>query len=116
LGCGDYRQQAEENPDGPARTDLQDCPRPAPVPFREPAMNTADNLVLEHLRAVRADVSATRQDVKDLNVRMSNVEQGITLLHRDVSNLRSVVAEQGARLDRLTDRVERIEHHLELSG
>ena len=73
-------------------------------------------LVLEHLRGIRAAVDAVRNDVAEIKIRIGSVEQGIAVLHQDVSNLRSIVAEQGTRLERLTDRVGRIEQRLELVG
>ncbi len=33
-----------------------------------------ENLVLEHLRALRADVSSIKADVRDLKLRMSSME------------------------------------------
>ena len=74
------------------------------------------DLVLEHLRGIRGVVDALRTDMIEIKTRISGVEQGIAVLHQDVSNLRSIVAEQGVRLDRLTSRVERIEQRLELAG
>ena len=73
-------------------------------------------LVLEHLRALRAVIDSINGKVDQLTVRVGSIEQGIAVLHQDVSNLRSIVAEQGTRLDRLTDRVGRIEQRLELAG
>jgi len=52
-------------------------------------------LVLEHLRGIRAAVDAVRNDVAEIKIRIGSVEQGIAVLHQDVSNLRSIVAEQG---------------------
>ena len=74
------------------------------------------DLVLEHLRGIRAVIDTVNTKVDQLTQRVSAVEQGIAILHQDVSNLRSIVAEQGVRLDRLTNRVERIEQPLELAG
>ena len=65
-------------------------------------------LVLEHLRGIRASVDAVRNDVSEIKIRIGAVEQGIAVLHQDVSSLRSIVAEQGTRLDRLGDRIGRI--------
>jgi uncharacterized coiled-coil protein SlyX len=73
-------------------------------------------LVLENLRALRAVIDSINGKVDQLTVRVGGIEQGIAVLHQDVSNLRSIVAEQGTRLDRLTDRVGRIEQRLELAG
>ncbi|QNN48042.1 hypothetical protein H9L17_07960 [Thermomonas brevis] len=74
------------------------------------------DLVLEHLRGIRSSVDALRTDVGEIKNRLLGVEQGIAVLHQDASNLRSIVAEQGVRLDRLNTRVERIEQRLELAG
>jgi hypothetical protein len=73
-------------------------------------------LVLEHLRALRAVIDSINGKVDQLTVRVGGIEQGIVVLHQDVSNLGSIVAEQGTRLDRLTDCVGRIEQRLELTG
>ncbi|HEX7324494.1 MAG TPA: hypothetical protein VF292_03955 [Rhodanobacteraceae bacterium] len=47
------------------------------------------------------------QDIRDLVARVGNVETGLAQVHH-------VVAEQSIRIDRLTDRVERIERRLDL--
>lgn len=73
-------------------------------------------LVLEHLRGLRAVIDGINVKVDQLTLRVGGIEQGIAVLHQNVSNLRSIVAEQGLRLDRLTDRVGRIEQRLELAG
>lgn len=74
------------------------------------------DLVLEHLRGIRTVVDSVNTKVDQLTLRVGAVEQGIAVLHQDVFNLRSIVAEQGVRLDRMTSRVERIEQRLELVG
>lgn len=75
-----------------------------------------ENLILEHLRNLRGELAATREDVRNITVRLGNVERGIALLHQDNANIRNIVAEQGVRLDRLDGRVERIEHRLNLAN
>jgi predicted nuclease with TOPRIM domain len=59
-----------------------------------------DNLVLTMLRRIDAKVDRLVEDVKDLKVRMTHVEEGLAGVNR--------------RLDRLDDRVERIEKRLDL--
>ena len=49
-------------------------------------------LVLEHLRALRAVIDSINGKVDQLTVRVGSIEQGIAVLHQDVSNLRSIVA------------------------
>jgi hypothetical protein len=67
-----------------------------------------DNLILEHLRAIRSDLSGLRDDVRSLTVRTGNVETELGHLH-------GVVAEQSVRIDKLAGRIERLERRLELS-
>ena len=59
-----------------------------------------DNLVLQMLRRIDAKLDRIIDDVHDLKVRMSAVEEGLAGVHR--------------RLDRLEARVERIERRLDL--
>jgi hypothetical protein len=42
-----------------------------------------DNLILEHLRAVRADISALRDDNKEIKSRLISLEAAIAGLKRD---------------------------------
>ena len=70
-----------------------------------------DNLILEMLRAIRRDMADMREDVRELKHRMSTVEQQITLM---IASEMSHYASVSLRLDRLTDRVERIERRLEI--
>jgi predicted nuclease with TOPRIM domain len=59
-----------------------------------------DNLVLQMLRRMDAKLDRVIDDVHDLKVRMSAVEEGLVGVHR--------------RMDRLEVRVERIERRLDL--
>lgn len=66
-----------------------------------------DNLILEHLRAFRAQLGSmdakldlVRADVHDLKVRMSHVEEGIGGINR--------------RIDRVEERLDRIEKRIGL--
>ena len=59
-----------------------------------------DNLVLQLLHRMDAKLDRVIDDVHDLKVRMSSVEEGLAGIHR--------------RLDRLDVRVDRIERRLDL--
>jgi archaellum component FlaC len=59
-----------------------------------------DNIVLTYLRRIDAKLDRVIDDVQDLKVRMTNVEEGLAGVNR--------------RLDRLEVRVERIERRLDL--
>jgi hypothetical protein len=70
---------------------------------------TADieNLVLEHLRAIRADIG----DLKD---RMTGVEVQLSALGQQVAGLTTAVYSGKSDIDNLRRRIERIERRLEL--
>jgi hypothetical protein len=71
-------------------------------------------LILEHLRAIRADVVAVKEDAREIKQRLTSLETGVAGLRRDHSNLYGDIADQYARYDRLAEPVERIERRLEL--
>lgn len=68
-----------------------------------------DNLVLEHLRHIRGRVDDTAEDMREVKLRLGNLEAQIAGLTNGYASLSS-------RLDRLDARVERIERRLDLEG
>lgn len=68
---------------------------------------TSDNLILEHLRFIRGELSSVKDDTREIRIRLSNVESS-------VAGLASTMAAQQARFDRLHDRMGRIETRQEL--
>jgi len=70
-----------------------------------------DNLVLEMLRAIRASQARTEEDMRELKHRMSTVEQQIAqILASEMSHYAGV----SSRLDRITDRLERLERRMDI--
>lgn len=67
-----------------------------------------ENLVLEHLRAIRADVA----DIKD---RLARVEVNLSTLGQQVGALTTAVYSGKSELDGFRRRIERIERRLELT-
>lgn len=67
-----------------------------------------NNIVLEHLRHIRRMADETREDVREIKVRVGSLE-------REVAQIHVKIAEQSERIDRLTDRAERIERRLDLA-
>ena len=65
------------------------------------------DLVLEHLRFIRADVVTLRDDMREMRTRQAAVEDMFSFLVSAVTRMQH-------SLDRLTDRVERIEKRLGL--
>jgi outer membrane murein-binding lipoprotein Lpp len=74
-----------------------------------------DNLVLEHLRHIRGRVDQIAEDMSDLKSRMSSLESGMVLVKREVSMGDETDARQQVSLDKILERIQRIERRLELS-
>ncbi len=70
----------------------------------EPVSN---ELIYSVLQKMQADISELKFDVRDLKIRM-------TLVEEHLGNSILAISGVNSRLDRLTDRVERIEHRLDL--
>jgi hypothetical protein len=67
-----------------------------------------ENLVLEHLRAMRADIA----EIKD---RLSHVDLNLATLGQQVGALTTAVYSGKSELDGFRRRIERIEKRLELT-
>jgi archaellum component FlaC len=66
-----------------------------------------ENMVLEMLRRIRASQERMELDIQDIKSRMTNIEIS-------VGQLTSQFASQSLRLDRIEERVGRIERRLDL--
>jgi predicted nuclease with TOPRIM domain len=65
------------------------------------------DLVLEHLRVIRAEITAVREDGRETKARQASVEDMFSFLVSAITRMQH-------SLDRLADRVERIEKRLGL--
>jgi predicted nuclease with TOPRIM domain len=65
-------------------------------------MSETDNIILEHLRALRSDLAELKNDMRDVKARLGSIENYIAILHGDQ-------ARTGGRIDDLVQRVERLE-------
>jgi septal ring factor EnvC (AmiA/AmiB activator) len=74
-----------------------------------------ENLILEHLRAIRTDIGGIKEDMREIKQRLTSLEAAVVGLRRDNANLYGDVIDQQARYDRLVERVERIERRLDLA-
>ncbi|MFT4243632.1 MAG: hypothetical protein QM569_15275 [Acidovorax sp.] len=79
-------------------------------------MENVENLIIEHLRAIRADVSSIKDDMRDVKNRMAVLEAAIGGIKRDQGDIYTENAGHHVRYDRVIDRIERIERRLELQG
>lgn len=73
-----------------------------------------ENLILEHLRVIRSEVTAMRESIDELKARMSSLEAAMIAVKREVSIGDEVDGRQQVSLDRIVKRIERIERRLEL--
>jgi archaellum component FlaC len=78
--------------------------------------DNVENLIVEHLRALRAGQERIEQELREMKSRMTSVESGIASLRRDSADFATTAADQHARYDRLADRIDRIEKRLELQS
>ena len=78
-------------------------------------MENVDNIILEHLRAMRADISCIRGDISEVRQRLTGLEFASGDIKRHTGNLYSEHASQNICHDRLTARMEKIERRIELS-
>jgi len=76
---------------------------------------STDNLVIEHLRAIRTEIASVKADTSDTRQRIGGVETSILDMRRNVVHLFEDMAHQQLTMDKLLDRVQRIEKRLDLS-
>ncbi len=76
--------------------------------------DTPDNLVLEILRAMRADMARTNEILTEYGHRLARIELSLAGVSRDQANDAESIAHLGLRFDRVDDRLDRIERRLGL--
>lgn len=82
----------------------------------EPHMTeSVENLIVEHLRHIRGRVDQIAEDMVDVKHRMTSPESGMALVKREVATGDDTDARQQVSLDRLLQRIERIEKRLDLA-
>jgi soluble cytochrome b562 len=75
-----------------------------------------DNLTLEHLKKIQAEQTAARERDQEILTRLSHIESGIARITRDESaNYAEIVGDRHS-MDKLKERIERIERRLEING
>ncbi len=76
--------------------------------------DNVENLVLEHLRALRAGQDRIEHKLAEMSNRLTSLETGmIRSRSENLSTLEDVYRQQGV-IDRINDRLERVERRLEL--
>lgn len=73
-----------------------------------------ENLMLEHLKRFQAGQERIERKLEEVIVRIGNLEVGVAGLRRDFAHADENAAAMSVRMDRMNDRIERIEKRLEL--
>ena len=79
-------------------------------------MENVEHIIIEHLRAIRADIGTVKEDMREVKTRLTHVEAGIASLKRDSAHQYDETASSNARYDRLAERLEKLEKRLDLAN
>lgn len=63
-----------------------------------------DNLVLEHLRAIRLDMSDLKASNRDIRARLVTIENYMAAMHGDTARASTIIHELQQRIERLETR------------
>ncbi len=74
-----------------------------------------ENLVLEHLRHMRAAVDRVEQRLDDFTIRIGHLETSFAPMQNSLAHVQVQLAEQSVRFDRVEARLARIEKRLDLT-
>jgi hypothetical protein len=73
------------------------------------------DIVLEHLPHIRGSVDGLREDMREIKGRLTALELGLAAVRREIAGLAEADAHLGAKTDRLSERIERIERRFDLA-
>ena len=83
-------------------------------------MENLDNIVIEHLKALRSEVAAMRTEMQtgfqDVKARLNHLESSNAGVRRDQALGEDEAARQQLSIDRLLQRIQRIEKRLEITS
>lgn len=77
--------------------------------------DNVENLILEHLKKIQAEQSAARERDTEIMSRLAHIETGIARIARDEATNYGEIVQDRHAIDRLKERLERIERRLELA-
>ena len=78
--------------------------------------NHVENLLLEHLCALRDGQVRVEGKLTEMVVRVASLENQVVQLHKNVAFVHEDIAGINLRLDRINEHVERIELRLDLAA
>lgn len=73
-----------------------------------------ENLLLEHLKRMQAELAAARERDAEILARLGRIEMAVARVARDEGQNYSELVQDRLEVDKLKGRVERIERRLEL--
>ncbi len=73
-----------------------------------------DNIIIEHLKAIRAELAEIKSDTADIKLRLHSTDTSVIELRRNDVHLFEDGARQQVSLDKLLERILRIEKRLDL--
>jgi len=76
--------------------------------------DNVESLILEHLRSIRSVLARQDEKFDEVLSRINLLERSISRLHGDYADTQEFGYRQQAAIDRLSERVDRIERRLEL--
>lgn len=79
-------------------------------------MSNIENLLHELMKRIQAEQSAARERDQEILTRLSHIESGLARITRDESANYAEMVEDRHAVDKLRDRIERIERRLEING
>lgn len=79
-------------------------------------MSNIENIVLEHLKKMQAEMTGIRQDTTEIKSRLGSIESGIGRIAQGEASNYAEIIENRHMFDRLAERVERLEKRLELAS
>ena len=79
-------------------------------------MSNVDNLLLEHMKKFQAELSDALERDQEILARLSHIESGLARITRDESANYAEIVEDRHAVDKLRERIERIERRLEING
>jgi septal ring factor EnvC (AmiA/AmiB activator) len=74
-----------------------------------------ENLILEHLKLIQAELAASKDRDAEILMRLANIESGLARVTRDEAMNYAEIVQDRHSVDKLKERIERIERRLELS-
>jgi len=77
--------------------------------------DNVENLILEHLKRFQGGQDRIERKLEEIVARIGQLELGLAGLRRDFAHADENAAGMSVRIDRMSDRIERIEKRLELA-